>query len=271
MIGHIASAGVIGTTTGNRSREYQRPKHEAFSLISIPNLPGLEIFRFGFSQNQLNREMKGLDPTAVANNADLFGNLFGFSSDKQVKLLLLVSPSYIQFGHVNTIFRIFWMKGAGKVAFAGGVVEEVWKVEKTPGEIVGIVDDIGLTGIAFCGESVRAASAVIPEGKTTREEISTIFRKLAETGVGTGRLSFAFMFACCGRGKRLHKREDFEVAIFRQFFPHTPIQGIFSMGECGTDYLSTGNHTEEAEMPGAPQPFDTTFAYSTVVSVVSMQ
>ena len=64
--------------------------------------------------------------------------------------------------------------------------------------------------------------------------------------------SFAFMFACCGRGfnwyrHNQHKDTDankeennffnVESGMFRKYFPNTPIFGFFGGGEYGYDYL----------------------------------
>lgn len=81
------------------------------------------------------------------------------------------------------------------------------------------------------------ASVIVKEDISEEKQIEKELLKLKECNLPTEK-TFAFMFACLGRGKSYHKnKENVESSIFRRIFPHTPLFGFFGNGEIGMNYL----------------------------------
>ena len=76
--------------------------------------------------------------------------------------------------------------------------------------------------------------------------------------------SFAFMFACNGRGAHMHGRTDVESSLFRKYFPKTDLIGTFTVGECCHEVIPT------KDIPKPPKRIsELEFAYTTVLVYVS--
>jgi hypothetical protein len=75
--------------------------------------------------------------------------------------------------------------------------------------------------------------------------------------------SFAFMFACNGRGAGMHGAGDVESALFHKHFPLTPLLGTFTGGE----YVHEVLPSTEVTPPTKPSSLE--FAYTTVFLFVS--
>ena len=102
-------------------------------------------------------------------------------------------------------------------------------------------------GLIFAGDGIEAASVILPMSVRNESKVLKELQKLKDCK-NLGNLddsnsnSFAFMFACCGRGKYFYKEKvNVESKCFRSLFPNTPIIGIFGEGEYGWNYLPTEN------------------------------
>ena len=102
-------------------------------------------------------------------------------------------------------------------------------------------------GLIFAGDGIEAASVRLPITIRNESKVLKELQRLKDCK-NLGDLddpnsnSFAFMFACCGRGKHFYKeKSNVESKCFRALFPHTPIIGIFGEGEFGWNYLPKGN------------------------------
>lgn len=97
-------------------------------------------------------------------------------------------------------------------------------------------EELGLFGIAFCGGSnVRCYSTILEPSMKSKKSIG-IRLSTMQRSVRLGQFAnFAFMYACCGRGKNLFKKENVETSVFKELFPQVPIMGIFSLGEAGVN------------------------------------
>ena len=133
-------------------------------------------------------------------------------------------------------------------------------------------------GVAFCGseEDLQVASIVIPSSAHSSKDIERLLKKLKDTSI-SDKKSFAFMFACIGRGKHFHGNvENVESSLFKKYFPNTPLLGFFGNGELGYDYLP--NYASGATDRDY-RPFNLTsdfnrelyHAYSTVFVIVSLK
>ena len=104
-------------------------------------------------------------------------------------------------------------------------------------------------GLVFAGEGIEAASVTLPPNirnatRVTKElEKLKACKKLGNLDDPTSN-SFAFMFACCGRGKHFHfDKGNVESKCFKALFPNTPLIGIFGEGEFGWNYLPDEKNT----------------------------
>lgn len=100
--------------------------------------------------------------------------------------------------------------------------------------------------VALCGPRVRVASVLIKEDIRKPEEVERVMKKLKDCNLPEER-SYAFMFACIGRGKGHYGNDNVESSVFRKMFPKTPIFGFFGNGEIGFNFLKK-YQTESADM-----------------------
>lgn len=85
-----------------------------------------------------------------------------------------------------------------------------------------------------------------------------------KTSLLPGEHSFGFMFACNGRGHRMHKRLNVESDLFNAALPSTPLIGIFTYGELCHEVLGP----VLAERSILPPP-NIVYAYTTVFLMIS--
>lgn len=127
-------------------------------------------------------------------------------------------------------------------------------------------EELGLTGIAFCGGSnVRCYSTILEPGMKSKKSIGirlTTFRQSIRLGEFA---NFAFMYACCGRGKHLYKKENVETGVFKELFPQVPILGIFSLGEAGVNCVGQNDPSFD---PSEIQNIQ--LSYSTVIALIAV-
>jgi len=98
--------------------------------------------------------------------------------------------------------------------------------------------EVNLAGLFLSGDNIVSASALIPRQVKTEKGVE---KKLAELRCAVrGKHSFAFMFACCGRGRaRYNGKRNVESGVFTKLYPETPLVGMFGNGEIGKDSSTT--------------------------------
>ncbi|XP_050400138.2 F-box only protein 22 [Patella vulgata] len=89
--------------------------------------------------------------------------------------------------------------------------------------------------VALCGETVKIASIIIRDDVCDKTDVEACMKELKSHDLPEER-SFAFMFACVGRGENHYGEADVESMMFRKFFPKTPLLGLFGNGEVGFKY-----------------------------------
>lgn len=132
--------------------------------------------------------------------------------------------------------------------------------------------EASLMCIAFCGSRVHAASVVIHEEVDTREEVEKVIKKLKNCNLPEEK-SFAFMFACIGRGcEHFNGVGNVESSVFKKYFPKTPLFGFFGNGEVGFDHLykyeeSSSSNDRSSSPHIMPKLYH---AYTTIICMVSI-
>ena len=125
-------------------------------------------------------------------------------------------------------------------------------------------------GIAFCGENVRCASVVVERTVKTKAALEKRIQKLKDCKFPE-KDSFAFMFACIGRGFHHYNITNLEADVFRKAFPNTPLFGCFGNGEVGFDHLPGVPVEKTRKMynkgPNIPSMYHT---YATVFCLITV-
>lgn len=127
--------------------------------------------------------------------------------------------------------------------------------------------------VAFCGPNVHVASVVLHEEIDTPEGVEKVIKKLKDCNLPEGK-SFAFMFACIGRGHaHFHGSTNVESSVFKRYFPNTPLFGFFGNGEIGFDYLYKygENQCSQKEKSSTSKPPPKLYhAYTTIICLISI-
>ena len=86
------------------------------------------------------------------------------------------------------------------------------------------------SGFVIAGEGVQAASVRLQRSVRSEKKLVAELQKLKSSGINEEN-SFAFMFACCGRGENHYRgRVGLEANTFVKMFPRTPLVGLFGNG-----------------------------------------
>merc|ERR1711935_973211 len=103
------------------------------------------------------------------------------------------------------------------------------------------------SGFLICGDKVQAASVMLPRKIKSEKKVQAELRKLKDSGICEEN-SFAFMFACCGRGQNFYKgKSGIESSVFNRMFPKTPLVGVFGNGEIGLSHIPKFNGAPESD------------------------
>ena len=93
------------------------------------------------------------------------------------------------------------------------------------------------SGFVIAGRNVQASSVVLQRKVRTEKKLVAELEKLRQSGINQEN-SFAFMFACCGRGENHYRgKVGLEANTFVKMFPKTPLIGVFGNGELGVSYV----------------------------------
>ena len=102
-------------------------------------------------------------------------------------------------------------------------------------------------GLAFCGQCLHVASVIIKRQVNKESELLKQLEKLKLVNMPHGR-TFAFMFACLGRGQHLYKKRNVESSVFKKVFPGVPLFGFFANGEIGFNFLPNFTNSEDCSV-----------------------
>lgn len=124
---------------------------------------------------------------------------------------------------------------------------------------------------AISGENVHIASVIISDNISTATRAEESIKRLKQYNLPEEN-SFAFMFACLGRGEGLYGEPNIESSLFRKHFPKTPLIGLFGNGEIGFEHCSREQVFKNAP-PQTKRPKSSAklyHAYTTVLVLVSI-
>lgn len=206
----VVAPGVIGCRSDFLPDK--REESYGFSGVVFPFIHGLRIFNFPIERN--NRNISKFIPKGI-----------------DIKCLLVFASQH-EFRHYDYIISSCLSRQKSNLAVGGILI---------PG-----VEPEGGNAVAFCGESVEAASITIENtvfdlaGENNQAYIKTeITDKLKKFRL-TGLLKhecFAFMFASATLGHSFHMKYHLESSIFQMLYPEVPLIGIYGYGEIAYNYL----------------------------------
>ena len=126
------------------------------------------------------------------------------------------------------------------------------------------------SGFVIAGEHVQAASVLLPRKVRSEKKIIVELQKLKDSGICEEN-SFAFMFACCGRGENHYRgKTGLEAATFNKMFPRTPLVGVFGNGEIGISHIPDFKKlSETSERVNALKPGQFLHSFTTIFVMVS--
>ena len=126
------------------------------------------------------------------------------------------------------------------------------------------------SGFVIAGENVQASSVLLPRKIRSEKKIIAEFQKLKNSGICEEN-SFAFMFACCGRGENHYRgKSGLEAATFNKMFPKTPLVGVFGNGEIGISHIPDFNApSQTSEKVNALKPGQFLHSFTTIIVMVS--
>lgn len=169
----------------------------AISGLMIPAVPGFEVYNFPID--------------------DWKSDISKLIPKKSIIKCLLIFRSPYNSSCYNRILQSCLLKENCKIAVGGALID--------------YADSHSGSVVAFCGESVDAASVfLMPSDKES--ELERKLKRFQETGLLQYRC-FAFMFAAVRRGCE----SNLESRIFHQLYPTIPLVGVFGKGEIGIEYL----------------------------------
>ncbi|XP_033751069.1 F-box only protein 22-like [Pecten maximus] len=276
-----SSDGIVGTST-DLKKTAEVEGELALSCLFLPHVEGVEFFTFNIDiynyANQMDDTHSGL--AYLTERSTVPG-------DRDVKAVFFFCDE--PFCPPEIGYSLLQMYD--NAVIAGGYVDNLITSDPNPHDDVSESGSASLMCVALCGPQVRVASVLIKEDIHKPEEVEKILKQLKDCNLPEER-SYAFMFACLGRGRGHYGSENVESSVFRKMFPKTPLLGFFGNGEIGFNFLkkyqteapeampdnspSNPSHSNSARngvpiMEGMTKPLPKLYhAYTTIICMVSL-
>lgn len=298
------SRGIVGTPKPGSTVElenlYDEPNllRPAVSVLMIPERPGARILPFHLAENSLDtlvtevkRELgSGLARGGeAALQAELLARAVpGLTHQDTIKAVVLLSNGLDLPFSMHLIQGAAARAGQAGLAIGGAVGDLCWASVKDTSTLalmrelfyfnyqsVPVAENsyMATSGFVIAGEGVQAASVLLPRKVRSEKRVMAELQKLKDSGICQEN-SFAFMFACCGRGENHYRgRAGLEAACFAKLFPNTPLAGLFGNGEIGVSHVpQQGVPGSKAEAAPASrlQPGQFLHSFTTIFLMVSL-
>jgi len=245
----------------------------AISMLLIPQPPGARILPFHLAEHQLEPLIADIKQSApmledekVLQAALLQRAVPELRTSDKVKAIVLLSNG-LDLPFSMHIIQAVTARENGRMAVGGAVGDLCWSSERDSSmqalmrelfyfnyQSVPVAENsyMSTSGFLIAGDNVQAASILLSRKVRGEKKVLAELQKLKDCGIPEEN-SFAFMFACCGRGKGHHKgKHGLESSCFRKLFPRTPLVGFFGNGEIGVSHLPSGS--APAAQDPSPRP-----------------
>ena len=123
--------------------------------------------------------------------------------------------------------------------------------------------------VAFSGPNIQVATVVVKETVQTEEGFEKEVKRLKSCNLPEEN-SFAFMFACVGRGCGLYDKEDVETSVFKKYFPKTSLIGFFGNGEVGFNSFPNAEGSGNSGDETTKDKIQIFHGYTTILCLVSV-
>ncbi|XP_064608889.1 F-box only protein 22-like [Liolophura sinensis] len=262
-----AADGAVGTEwRSTRSVEVEGEK--ALTMLLLPHLPGLDILSFTMDIYSSETNWHMAIDELESRDVDIT-TISGIPPDKNVRAVLFFCDEPFcppEIGH--SILNKY--KDA---IVAGGYVDNLVVKPKPKSSDTSSEDSFPtILCLAFCGDNLRVWSVIIRESVSNAEDAEKQIRQLKTSEVSEEK-SFAFMFACVGRGEGLYLQRNVESDAFHKVFPRTPLFGFFGNGEIGFNSLPgavSSGHKSNIESKGERILPKLYHAYTTIICLFSV-
>ncbi|XP_069676024.1 F-box only protein 22-like [Periplaneta americana] len=216
--------GVVGTLP-DLTETVELENSRAYSVLLLPEMPGVTIRTFQFDVNKITKLQK-----IKTLSADTIEQLTGIPPNESVQcLLLFCREAVLLISSIVHLVTGLQNRQEETMAVAGGMISDVG------GSNEGVPV---MVGVAFSGEGVSVASTILGRNVKSEREADKAIQELKAHTVGNYYSSVGLMFACVGRGRHHYQgKRNVESAAFRRHFPKTPLLGYFGNGEIGFKLL----------------------------------
>ena len=265
----------------------------------IPEKPGAKILPFHLAENQLEGFIEEIkkDSVYLENEAVLQEKLLqkvipDLKPSDKIKAVILLSNG-LDLPFSMHIIQAASRRSQSKVAIGGAVGDLCWSSLKDTSMLalmrelfyfsyqsVPVAENsyMSTSGFVIAGDRVEAASVLLQRKVRSEKKVREELQKLKDSGISEDN-SFAFMFACCGRGENHYRgRAGVEAGAFVKMFPRTPLIGIYGNGELGVSHVpdfrqadDSGDQRERMRMRGSEylSPGQFLHSFTTIFVMVS--
>ncbi len=226
--------------------------------MMIPEKPGCKILPFQLAENllegyieEIKKDLPYLESEAVLQQKLLEKVIPDLKPTDQVKCLILLSNG-LDLPFSMHILQAATRRSQSRVAIGGAVGDLCWSSLKDTSMLalmrelfyfsyqsVPVAENsyMSTSGFVIAGDNVQAASVMLQRKVRSEKRVMEELKKLKDSGICEDN-SFAFMFACCGRGENHYRgKAGIEAGAFVKMFPRTPLIGIYGNGELGVSHV----------------------------------
>lgn len=230
----------------------------AVSLMMIPEKPGCKILPFHLAENllegyieEIKRDLPYLESEAVLQEKLLEKVIPDLKPEDKVRCLILLSNG-LDLPFSMHILQAATRRSKSRLAIGGAVGDLCWSSLKDTSmlalmrelfyfsyQTVPVAENsyMSTSGFVIAGDNVQAASVLLQRKVRSEKKVMEELKKLKDSGICEDN-SFAFMFACCGRGENHYRgKAGVEAGAFVKMFPRTPLIGIYGNGELGVSHI----------------------------------
>ncbi|KAL4227307.1 F-box protein 22 [Mactra antiquata] len=236
----IGCGGIVGTETSTNNI-HEMEYTDAVSFLCLPKYDNVEFVTSDDIEDNFKRE------------AQTFADILRSSAFSTHVLLTFFGDFTVPRIVGNNLYKSF-----PHCLIAGAYIESVVPNDEIYFPLLHLT--------AIMGDRLQVASVIIENDVKDAESTEERMKRLKQYGLNE-RNSFAFMFACLGRGEGLYGQCNVESSLFRRYFPQTPLIGLFGNGEIGYNHVSRQAGGDTGHLNKSPRMFH---SFTTVFVLISV-
>lgn len=234
--------------------------------MMIPEKPGCKILPFQLAENllegyieEIKKDLPYLESEDVLQQKLLEKVIPDLKPEDKIRCLILLSNG-LDLPFSMHILQAATRRDQSRVAIGGAVGDLCWSSLKDTSMLalmrelfyfsyqsVPVAENsyMSTSGFVIAGDNVQAASVMLQRKVRSEKRVMEELKKLKDSGICEDN-SFAFMFACCGRGENHYRgKAGIEAGAFVKMFPRTPLIGIYGNGELGVSHVPDFKQKED--------------------------